>query len=192
MRDHGALGAAGGAGRVDQRGEIVGAARDRRPMRLLLGGELREGARAVGGHGQDGADLVGLGGALDVGDALGCHDDHGRLGVADEIFELGGGVGGVERIEDGADLQGGEVQEHVGQRLLGLHQHAVAGLHAQRNQGSSRAADLVQQLGEGQDGPVGRLEGRRIPAALSFFSSRAKKLPDLDIRPRGCFPPGIY
>ena len=54
MRDHGALGAAGGAGGVDQRGEVVGAARGGCLMRLLLGGELRERARAVGGHGQHG------------------------------------------------------------------------------------------------------------------------------------------
>ena len=115
MRDHGALGAAGGAGGVDQRGEIVGAAR--RPLRacgFCLAASCAKVPEPSAAMVSTERDLVGLGGALDLGDALGGDDDHGRLGVADEIFELGSGVGGVERIEDGADLEGGQVEEDVG------------------------------------------------------------------------------
>ena len=95
------------------------------------------------------------------------------LGVADEILELGRRVGGVERVVDGADLEGREVEVDAGKRLLDLHHDTIAGLQPERLQCRRGTSDLIEQLGVGQDAPVGRLERGRVfrRAHLGFQAS---------------------
>ena len=58
-------------------------------------------------------------------------DDERRLGIADEIVELGGRVGGVERQEDGAGPHAAEIEKQRLGRFFDLHRDPVAGRDAQ-------------------------------------------------------------
>ncbi len=66
---------------------------------------------------------------------------HGRLGVADEVFDLAALVGRVERQEDIARAQRRQVQHHGFDRFLDLHGDAAAFGQLQRRQqvGDARA-----------------------------------------------------
>ena len=70
-------------------------------------------------------------------------DDDARLGVADEVFELGEGVAGVERQVGCAGAQAGEIEHDGVGGFLDLHRHAVAGLHAA---GDERIGDAPRAL----------------------------------------------
>ena len=171
--DHGALGAPGRAGGIDERRKIVGLALGGSAQGPLARRQLAEGAAAVRRHGQQRAHLVGGRCGLDLGDALGRGDDDLGLGVADEILELGRRVGGVERVVDGADLEGRKVEVDAGKRLLDLRHDTIAGLQPERLQCRRGTSDLIEQLGVGQDAPVGRLERGRVfrRAHLGFQAS---------------------
>jgi len=61
-------------------------------------------------------------------------DEHGCLGIAEEICDLRGGIGGVERQKDRAGADGCEIEHEGFRTLLDLYRHAVAGLDPQMNQ----------------------------------------------------------
>ena len=99
LGQHGALGAPGGAGGIEQCREIIRPPLGIGEFRLLAAGTLDEASSASGIQGlqasaarpRDGLDRRAPGGI----------DDHqGRLGIRDEIIELGDGVGRIERQED--------------------------------------------------------------------------------------------
>ena len=74
-------------------------------------------------------------------------DDDARLGVADEVFELGERVAGVERQVGCAGAQAGEIEHDGVGGFLDLHRHAVAGHHAafhERIGDAPRALDGVR------------------------------------------------
>ena len=75
----------------------------------------------------------------------------GRLGVAQEVADLAGGVGGVERQVDGTGPQRAEIDHQRLGALLDLGRDAVAGLDA----------EIQEDLGHA--GPRGRA-GRRSSA----------------------------
>ena len=70
----------------------------------------------------------GEGDFADPAKVAGAAHHHGGLGVADEVFDLGALVGGVERQEHVARAQRGQVQGHGfdGQIFFDLHGHAAA------------------------------------------------------------------
>ena len=71
------------------------------------------------------------------------HHDAG-LGVADEIFDLGGLVGGIQRQVDVAGAQHREVEQQRLDRLLGLHRHARA----------RRQPERIEQVGDHRRGAL--------------------------------------
>ena len=140
VAQHRAFGSAGGAARVDERGQVL----RRGPVHRL---KRRKRGR-LGGQGHR------------VG------DEQRRFGVGDEVVDLGLGVGGVQRQEHGADRQRRQVQHHRLRALRCLHGDAIAGRDAlgleQRRETAGAGFHLavcdglaVQRLQEGL-GPVGR------------------------------------
>ena len=134
MRQHRALGAAGGARRIKDRGEIAARA----------GGVGKFRRRFRGGFGQRAlpARVERLHRANAVlGRDLGktrlfrriAHNER-RLGVANEIIEFGERVGGVERQIDRAGAQRREIKQQVFRRLFDLHRDAVARFNTACNQ----------------------------------------------------------
>ena len=145
VRQHRALGTAGGARGVEDRGKIVIGARDGRKRRIGLGGGIGQRSLAVGPKrfdfclhlGRDRADAVRLRGVA--------HDQR-RLGVGDEVVEFVERVGGVERQIHRARAHGRKIQHQRRHRFLGLGCHAVAGLDAARNQHIRHLAGAGDQI----------------------------------------------
>ena len=67
-------------------------------------------------------------------------DDERRLGIADEVLELGERVGGVEGKVDGSGPDGREIQDQGRHRLLDLHRDAIARLDPARDEHVGQAA----------------------------------------------------
>ena len=136
MGDHGALGAAGGAAGVEEAGEIIAVA-GHRVMALIHPA------------GQRGQRCPRPAESRLTTEVTRCRSPSSRisrwragsqtmsfgLASADEIFGFGGGVGGVERMKDGAAFEGGEIEEHIAERFLDLDGDAVTGLDAKYRQG---------------------------------------------------------
>ena len=83
-------------------------------------------------------------------------------GVVDEVLDLAGLVGGVQRHVDQAGAQHGQVQHHGLDRLVHVHQHARAGGQREVGEqvGDARAAAL-----EVAPGVVQRRERMALVAA---------------------------
>ena len=126
MREHGALAAAGGAAGVEDGGQVVGAAGHGLVLVAVVGGALEQAAGAVVTQGEHMLRAQGEGDFADPAKVAGAAHHHGGLGVADEVFDLGALVGGVERQEHVARAQRGQVQGHGFDGLFDLHGHAAA------------------------------------------------------------------
>ena len=148
VAQHRALGAPGGARRVQNGGQIVRSARHRRKAATP---DHRVGQRAqpLGvqrdhpGRTGDLGDFVGAGGIA---------DHHARRGIAEEIGHLGRGIGGVERQEHAAGHHRAEIELDRLDALVDLHRHPVAGLHAHANQRRGIAFGAGEKLAEGHAG----------------------------------------
>ena len=147
MRQHRAFRAAGRAGRVEDRGEIVARAGHVRELAGLRLGKIEQRTvrvRAQCLHCRD-AELMGHGGEGTL--FLRRADDDARLGVPDEVFELGERVASVERQVRRASAKAGEIEHDGVGGFLDLHRHAVAGDHAafhERIGDAPRALDCVR------------------------------------------------
>ena len=89
-------------------------------------------------------------------------DDQRRLGILDEIGELGRRVGGVERHIDQAGAQAGEIEQGALDRLLGLDEDPVAGPRAAPDQRRRIAGDGAVELGVAQADLAAFDEDRRL------------------------------
>ncbi|MNI31128.1 hypothetical protein D3C73_850010 [compost metagenome] len=149
VRQHRALAAAGGAGRVQDGGQV---------FRLALHGleRLRQAARSVQQRARAvfvqrvdvrAAGLVG--GALHPVLVLAGADHDGRLGIAQEVLDLGFAIGRVQRQVHQAGAQGGQVQQQRFRRLFYLHRHARPVGQVQRR----------QQVGQARGGAVDVIPG---------------------------------
>ncbi len=124
VREHRALAAPGGAAGVEDGGQIVGLPGRRRVAVAAMGGALEQAAGAVFVQGEHGL-RTGLEGNLaDPAEVLCAAHHHRRFGVADEIFDLGALVRGVQRQKHVPGAQGGQVEHRGLDRFLHLHRDA--------------------------------------------------------------------
>ncbi len=151
---HRPLGPAGGAGGVDDGGEIIVRAGDRLELRRLDCSQFGERALARLVEGLDPR-------AREAGDflhalaRLGIADDQPRLGVPDEVADLRERIGRVEGQIDRPRPQRRQVEHEVAGRLLHLHGDPFAGLDAGPNQGVGHPPGL------GDEGLIGKLSSVR-------------------------------
>ena len=119
MRQHGALRAAGRAGRVEDGREIVGRARDR----LEVGGRCRDplGERSVTRYAEahDSGETEFLREPANVMERVLLAYGQRRLRIAQKIFKLGKRIGGVQRQQRGPRAEACERKDdHVGGLLV--------------------------------------------------------------------------
>ena len=172
MRQHRALGTAGGARRVEDRGEIVIGAADRCERRIGFGGSVGQRSPAIGSErldpgfdlGRDRPDAFGPGGIA--------HHQR-RLGVADEICQLVQRIGGVERQIHRTRAHGGEIEHQRRHRLLGLRCNAVARFDAPVHQHIRHLAGAGNQIGIADAGAVEHLD--REPRGIVEMVEQAGK-----------------
>jgi hypothetical protein len=130
VREHRALRAARRAGRVDDHGEVVAARIGNRVHGRFRRSGVRERAVAGGIERQDRADLRLARARIERRAAFRPAHEHGRLGVTEEVRDLGGLIRGVERQVDEAAAQTREIQRERRGTLLDLRRDAVAGFRA--------------------------------------------------------------
>ena len=75
----------------------------------------------------------------------GIADEDARFSVAQKILDLGGRIGGVERQEDGAGANAGEIEKDRPGRLFNLDGDAVSGFDAELLQ---RMCELARPRGK--------------------------------------------
>ena len=150
VRQHRPLGAAGGAGGVEDCGEVIGGARD--------GVELRRGGGDFFGERPVPRDAETFHRRQaefpcefprrrkQVGPAKG----QGGLGVAEEIVEFGERIGRVQRQQGGARPKAGEHQHDCVGRLVDLRRHPVARPDAEGDQSIGRPARALDERAVGQ------------------------------------------
>ncbi|MNV31507.1 hypothetical protein D3C71_1228180 [compost metagenome] len=126
VREHGALAAAGGAAGVEDGGQVVGTAGHGLMLIAVVGGALEQAAGAVVAQGENMLRAQREGNLADPAEVAGRAHHHRGLGVADEVFDLGALVGGVERQKHVACAQRGQVQGHGFDGLFHLHGHSAA------------------------------------------------------------------
>src|SRR5262249_20572773 len=88
----------------------------------------------------------------------GIDDGERGLGIAEEIVELGHGIGGVERQEDDARARRGQVEQDRLRALLDLDRPAVAPPEPALGQSTGVARRSLPQRAIGEDSTAGRLE----------------------------------
>ena len=76
--------------------------------------------------------------------------DQRRLGIAEEVIELGERVGGVERQIDRAAARAGEVKQHVRDALLDLDRDPIAAADAQTPEAGGEASAALVEVGVGE------------------------------------------
>ena len=126
VREHRALAAAGRSRRVDDAGEVLGAAAHRREAGRLARRGFEQRAAAVVAQREQVRHAMATRDRLDPAQVRGAADDHRRLGVRDEVVDLGGLVGGVQRQERIAGAQRREIEQHRLGRLVDLHRDPCA------------------------------------------------------------------
>ncbi len=140
VREHHALGVAGGAAGVDDAGEVGALGHERRRR-----GALRRPAGAPGlgevdeiEGAQVGEGLAGPGAALGL-DA-GVPEGDARPGRADDVGELRPFEAGIDGDGDGAGAEDREVGDGPGRVVLPGEDDAIAGAHAERRPGEAAVA----------------------------------------------------
>ena len=172
MGQHGALGATGGARGIDDEGHVLARhLRRGERLRLRLGQPVQRSAALLGqrhhmGHAMGPRQLA-------AGrEVRRLADENPGLGVGQEIRELVGSIGGVQRQVDGAHAQRCEVKAIVARRLVDLHRHPVAGANAQADQCMGVARGAGQHAGIADDlAVVGFEKGRVAGLACDGFKS---------------------
>jgi len=179
VRQHDALGEAGGARGVDDRGQTV------RGHRRQLQVPGREGASVgIVGSGQGGQgrfrptmrleqrrEVAQAGGRLDRGHLLAIdgvgrrvgQEEHPAAAVADDVLDLGAGEVGQDRHDDRAARDRRQI-DHGPVRAVAAHQsHAVAGADLQRVEHAVQAGDQPRHVPAGQGGAVEIAEAGNVP-----------------------------
>ena len=154
VAEHRALAAAGGAGGVEDRGQIAGRLRRDLVRVGKMRGAVEQRAGAVVVQREDVRHALLEGELADPREVPAGADHHRRLGVAQKIVQLGRLVGGVQRQVDEAGAQGRQVQHQRLDRLLGVRGHPAAGRDLQR----------LQQVGQHRGGAVEVAPGVVQPA----------------------------
>ena len=165
VRQHRALGAAGGAGGVEDRGEIVGSARDRLEIQrhgfhFLGESPVPRDAEALGRRQAELSCKLAR-----RRQHVGAAEGQRRLGVAEEIFEFGERIGRVQRQERGPRPQASERQHDRVGRLVDLRCHPVARPDAERDQRIGRSRRALDESAEGQGEGVACLQGQPLRLA---------------------------
>jgi hypothetical protein len=175
VAEHRALGAAGGSRGVEDGGEVgLGAGDVGEPGGRAHGG-LDQRALAAGIERVEGGDAVALRHRREAVAPGRIAHHQGRLGVADEIVELRQRIGAVERQIDRARPQRREIEHQVFGRLLHLHGHAVAGLHAALAQHIGEAARHRQHVRIGDGAPM-RLDDQRLARGGDTTADEIEKI----------------
>ena len=157
LGQHGALGAPGGTRGIEQRREIIGPPLGIGEFRLLAAGALDEASATPGVEGLQGS-AARPGDGLDRLVPRGIDDHQGRLGIRDEIVELGDGIGRVERQEDHPRPCRREIEDDRLGTLLDLDGQPVARLQAVGGKGIRIAGRVLQQPTIGEGAPIGRFQ----------------------------------
>ena len=148
-----ALGVSGRSGGVDDGGDVRGG--DGRAALLdVFDGDAGGGAgdHALGAA-VEGVDRHGVfrGHRVhELGLLGGGREDAGHVRVGEDVLDLGGGVGLVDRDGDRADRQKREVEEEPLVRGRGQDRDGVAGLHAEADEAAGGVLDLALELSCGQ------------------------------------------
>ena len=162
VRQHRALGAPRGARGVEQAGEVVGPADDGLVVGRHAGrqfGDVAVAAPVQHDHGSAAAP----GNVARGRRGRGVADDHRGPGVGDEVVQLGGRIGRVERLVHATRLERAEVEQDVFGRFLHLHRHPVAGRDSEFQQRIGIAPRTLGQVAVAEAGSApGRRQGRRI------------------------------
>jgi hypothetical protein len=167
VRQHRALGAPRCPGRVEDGGEVLGAARDVREGVARTGRGLRHSATPVGAEGHRVGD-AGLRGDRDERrHAARVAHEHPRLGVAEEVRDLGRRVGGVEGQEHRPGAHAAEVEEDDLDALLDLDGDAVPRPDPEADEGVGVAAGAALHLAVGDHRCVGGLDAARARAGAA-------------------------
>ncbi|MPM57017.1 hypothetical protein SDC9_103834 [bioreactor metagenome] len=134
MREHRSLAAPRGAAGVENGSQIVGLARHRRMLLVEAQRLLQQAAVLRFAQRKDMLRAAGRGHLCHPVRIAGRAHHHGGLGIADEIFDLGALVGGIERQEHMARPQCGQVQHQRLDRLFHLHRNTAADGQTERSQ----------------------------------------------------------
>ena len=162
MRQHRPFRAAGRARGVEDRRQIVACARDSLEHSRRGGDSPGEGSIALHAEAFDPRQAELQRERPDRLDLIGAAENERGLGVAEEIFEFGKRIGGVQRQEDRAGAKAGERDhDHVG-RFVDLRRDPVAGLDAKRDKRMSRLGRAGEKLAVSQGRGVGGLERELI------------------------------
>ena len=153
VRQGHALRVSGRAGGVDDGGDVRGG--DGRAALIdVLDGDAGGGAgdHALGTavEGVDRQGVLGSHGVHELGLLGGGREDAGHVRVGEDVLDLGGGVGLVDRDGDCADREQCEVQEEPLVRGRGQDRDRVAGLHAEADEAAGGVLDLTLELSSGQ------------------------------------------
>ena len=163
LAQHRALGAPRRAGGVEEGGEVVFAAGDGVEIVGAGRGQRGERAPALRRKGQH-PGIAPRG--LHRGRAGGVDDEDPRAGIADEIFCLGGGVGGVERQDDQAGLRAARHDAKRVGRLVDLQRDPVARLRARAGQGVGVAGGIAGEGGMGHRAGPRNVQERRVAPGI--------------------------
>jgi hypothetical protein len=144
VREHRTLAAPGGAAGVEDGRQVVAAARRRRVRVGVEGGALEQRAAAVVAEREHVARAGGKGDLAERAEARRRAHQHRRLGVAEEVLDLGRLVGAVQRQVDMAGAQHRQVQDERLDALVDLH----------RDPARRRQLQAVEQVGDHRAGAV--------------------------------------
>ena len=103
---------------------------------------------------------------------LGTTDEHRRLGITQEVPDLGWGIGCVERQVDGAGAERRQVKRQGFRRLLDLRGDSIARLDAEFDEGVREPSRAIEQIGIRQKRAVGTLKKH---AGSVFRETRSEK-----------------
>ena len=166
VADHAALRRSGGPGGVDEGADVLRA--DRRVARLPFLGRVRGATRAqllerdhvvrLALHQHDLLELRELlADRHDLGELLGVLDDHElRVGVLEHVLAFLGRVGLVDRDDDRADAERGEIDVRPFGAGVGQDRDLVALLDPEGDQAEGELRDGLPDLGERAVEPVAR------------------------------------
>ena len=124
VRQHGAFAASGGAAGVQNSGQVIGLGRMHHMLIGAMHAASEQAARAVVVQGEDMLRSRLERNFADPTKIFAAAHHHGRFGVANEVLDFCTLVGRVQRQENIASAQCGEVEHHGFYRFFNLHGHA--------------------------------------------------------------------
>jgi hypothetical protein len=149
VAQHRPLRAAGRARSVQDRGKVIVPASCVLESLVLPTGSIGQAAAAVFVEREQLRHAVLAAQLQHHGFVLRTANQQRRLGIAEEIADLGHRVGGAQREVDGAEPQRGEIDEQCLGALLDMQRDPVALAHAERSEQVCESGRARQQLGIG-------------------------------------------